>query len=595
MLNFGSKVAYVLKRQLICGRLYRIQMKNTTISYLIGIVLITYAFYATSALAQHSTRVQRALTMLEFGDLEAAITEAQGAINGNAKDHEAHAVLGIAYLEQGNMVEAEKAIGRAFDLERKNGLVRMSRGKLFGKKGEIKDALEEFALAIKYDKNDLDSYLALSRFYLSVDSLKAAEINLYRAQTANPNDPRPYIGLAELYEKQRVFDLAIKQLEDAIKLNAQDVTARAKLAQLYFRRRNYTKSINEWIELMRIDSTYNRGYYEIANLFFIGSQYANAAGFAEKYIQVEPNDVKGHWLYAQALVENNEPTKALKSLEFIAEHSDSLRPYTELFRARGYLFNKEFDKANEIYSRSKKLSPRDLEDWGTSLYYSGDTLAGVEKWKESLVGDTVRTDSAKSLTKLRITALYQSMRRFELAGKFLEQLAIQEQSDSNYVKAGQFYMAGGLQAEADSAFARALARNANSFMALIGLIDLQAKRGDEAAIRKNYDLAASQAQTVWHKNTLGEALGRVAFKFFADKEYKRSVDWFSASSSLLSRESKYLFNVYYAWGAALIQLKQNDKAREMLLKAKALDPNHEEVKKNLKYLDELKAAPNEKK
>src|SRR5688500_12437897 len=86
-----------------------------------------------SAQAQRSARVQRTLDLIEFGNPEEAIVEANSAIAANAKDHEAWAALGIAYLEAGNLAEAEKAIMKGFDLERKNGLVRIARGKLYGK------------------------------------------------------------------------------------------------------------------------------------------------------------------------------------------------------------------------------------------------------------------------------------------------------------------------------------------------------------------------------------------------------------------------------------------------------------------------------
>ncbi len=558
----------------------------------LGIAFFTIGLFLAvpSAHAQRSAKVQRTLDLIEFGNPEEAIVEANSAISANPKDHEAWAALGIAYLETGNIAEAEKAIAKGFDLERKNGLVRIARGKLDGKRGEVKDALEEFHLAIKYDKNDLDAFLALSRYYFSIDSLKVAEVSLYRAQNANPNDVRPYIGLAEMYEQQRVYPLAIKQFEEAKKLDPTNLTVRAKLAQLYFRRKMYTQSANEWIDLLRIDSTYKRGYYEVANLFFLGEQYGNAASFAQKYVELEPNDCKGHWLLAQALVENNEPAKALPSLEFVAKCSDSLRSYTDIFRARGYVYSKEFAKANEIFASSKNLGPRDVELWGTSLIYSGDTLGGVQKWRASLVGDTVRTDSARSMLHLRITSLYQALKRYDLAGEFLSELAAKETTETNYVKSGQLYLFGNMVEEAAKAFNNALSRNPNSIPALIGLIDVAAKVPDEAAIKTNYDRALPLAQSAADKNSLGEGLGRVAFAFYGVKDYKKTADWATKSLTLLSNESKYSGSVHVILGSALVSTKQFDKAREVLTKAKQIDPNNEDVKKLLKFLEDQAAA-----
>src|SRR5690349_4667692 len=136
-------------------------VKIMSISRFIGYLFLSIALFVavTPAAAERSEKVKRALNLIEFGASDDAIAVAQSAIGDNGKDHEAWAVLGIAYIAEGNMTEAEKAVGRAFELERKNGLVRIARGKFFGKQGKISDALDEFRLALKYDQNDLDAYL----------------------------------------------------------------------------------------------------------------------------------------------------------------------------------------------------------------------------------------------------------------------------------------------------------------------------------------------------------------------------------------------------------------------------------------------------
>ena len=171
----------------------------------------------------------------------------------------------------------------------------------YGKLGRVSDAIAEFKQSIKLNENEIGSYLALSRYYLSIDSLKTAEVTLYRAQAINGQDARSFLGLAELYERQRIPELAIGQYEQAMKIDPNNVTVHAKLAGLYFRTRKYNESAGEWLKITGIDSTYAPAYYQIANLYFLGKQYDVSRRYATRYAELRPADISGQWLLARSL------------------------------------------------------------------------------------------------------------------------------------------------------------------------------------------------------------------------------------------------------------------------------------------------------
>jgi Tfp pilus assembly protein PilF len=276
-------------------------------------------------------RVKHALQVLEVGSPRQAIEALKKVIAESPKLAEAHAVLAMAYLENKQLDLAATSAQTAFDLDRKSVLARQSRAMVYGRQGKVEDALKEFYQAIKLNDKEIGSYLALSRYYLTLapDSMKQAEVMLYRAQAINDKDVRSYLGLGELYEKQRIPDLAISQYEAAKKLDPKDVTVGAKLAALYFRDRRYTESINEWMNVVRIDSTFSQAYYQIGRLYFLAEQYGNAVGYLERYVALEPEDLEGYWLLAQALTESGQYAKALPYLEKLAIN-DSLKSRSQL-------------------------------------------------------------------------------------------------------------------------------------------------------------------------------------------------------------------------------------------------------------------------
>jgi tetratricopeptide (TPR) repeat protein len=570
-------------------------MRNRYLYIFLFIFIIPTFFSVQDGLAQKNQEVKRALDLIELGNSPAAIAALTKISTADPKNAEAFAALAIAYLSMNNTAEAEKAVATAYDLERKNSLVRNSRGMLFGKQGKIEDALKEFHQAIKYDDKDVSSYLYLSRYYLFIDSLRAAEVTLYQAQGVAPNDVRSYLGLAELYEKQKVNDLAIKQYEDAKKINPTDITVLAKLARLYRRARKYSESANEWIKLTKIDSTYSPAYYEIADLFFVGEQYGNSAVYAEKYHAKEPNDIQGTWLLARALSESNQYAKALPHLEESAKN-DSLRPFTELFRARGYFFSKEFAKANGIFAaNAARLDPNDLYYWGYSLISSGDTLGGLEKWKTSLVGDTVRSEEAKAKIRTQIIGLYQTIKKYDGAAGMYMEMAQTSSPVENYVNAGQLYNFAGKPKEAADAFSKALEKDPNCIKAYIGLADIGMKDpSKEAEVIANLDKAAGMAKTPEEKELVGGGYARLGQAYYDAKDYNKSVAALQKAEKILPEKSKLLLNVDLFFGVNYIQLKKNDLAEPYFKKVLAMDPNNETAKKMLEYLKSLKEQGTEK-
>ncbi len=564
----------------------------TNIKFFRGFLLAVVFFSAQNVFCQTvNDQISKSLKLIEFGNPKKAVSDLQNIVASNPKDANAHAALGIAYLGNDKVAEAEKEITLAYDIEHKSVLVRTSRGMLFGKQGNRQDAVKEFTQALKIDDKNVGTYLYLARFYLSVDSLKSAEITLYRAQAVNDKDVRPFIGLAELYEKQRARPLAITQYEEAKKIDPTDVSVLAKLAGLYYRERKYDESINEWIKLTKIDPTYSRAYYEIATIFLKSRQYANAATYAEKYIALEPNDVDGIWLAAQAFSESNQYQKALPFLEK-ASKDDSLKNYTQLYLGRGYFYSKEFTKADSIFAQSKNLNPYDLYYYGYSLISLGDTTQGLEKWKLSLVGDTVRTKEEQIKVVQQIISFQVSQKKFSDAAKTYIDLASIQNTPENFVRAGQYYAFANKSEDAKSAFQQALKLDPKYANAYIGLADISMQ--NEATLpeaEKSLEQAASFANTTESKDAVGGGYARLGIQYYKMKKYDKSISFLGPNGALkyLSPSSLYLINVYKVTAAAYLQIKDFSKSEEFYKKALSINPKDDDSKKGIDFIKQAKS------
>ncbi|HYM20608.1 MAG TPA: tetratricopeptide repeat protein [Candidatus Kapabacteria bacterium] len=545
------------------------------------------AFYGQSV----SDQIARSLKLIEIGNAKQALTNLQSLANTNPKNADAQAAYAIAIIEnQKSLSDAEATLNTAYDIEHKSVLVRTARGMLFGKQGKREDAVKEFRQAIKYDDKNVSTYLSLARFYISVDSLKSAEITLYQAQAVNANDVHSYIGLAELYERQHATQLAIEQYQSAEKLDPKDVTVQAKLAGLYFRNRKYDESINEWIKITKIDSSYSRAYYEIARIFFWARQYGNAATYAEKYTTLESNDMDGIWLAAQSLSANNQYQKALPYLEKAAK-DDSLKAYVPLYLAKSYYSSKEFAKADSMFSQVKNLGPEDMTIWGYTLVSKGDTAAGVAKMNQSFIGDTVRSKEEKiKLYGLIISLLHAEHKYGDEAKEYITENSLDNSLD-DLINAGQLFTFASMPDDARATFNSVLQKDPKNVNALVGLGDVS--MGSDSTIgeaEKYIDQAAALASTTKQKDAVGEAYARLGIKYYTFKKFEKCATMLEANHAqkYLSSSSPYLVKVYNVLAIDYLQLKKLDKADENYKKVLTIDPKNEDAKKGLEYIKATK-------
>jgi len=546
-------------------------------------------FSSKIAISQTSDpKIKKGLQMIDLGSAKEAVSYFQDIAVTSPKNPEAHAGLALAMIETGDLVGADKEVVTAYDQEHKNILVRIARGTLYGKKGKREDAVEEFNKAIKINEKEIASFLALAHYYISIDSLKSAEVILYRAQSVNGNDVRPFLGLAELYEKQHIPDLAIEQYQEAKKIDPNDITVTAKLAQLYFRAGKYNDAIREWDNVTKIDSNYSRAYYEIAHIYDISDDHANAAKYAEKYVNHEPANTRGLLLLARSLSESNQYQKALPYLEKLSK-IDSTKNFVDLYLARSYFFSKDYSKANQIYATCKNLGTYDLYYYGFSLVSVNDTAGAIEKWKQSLASDTSHKAQEKLNIRGQISSYLNIQKRYsEIAPLYLE-AAKQSNSPNDYTDAGQFYLAANMPNDARGVFESAIKINPKFFKAYIGIADVLGKNPESLSdAGKMLDSAARMTTTAEDKDLVGDGYVRLGIQYYTAKDYETTATVLEDKAlQYLAPQSKYLINAYNVLGTAYLQLKNCKKAQEYYKKVLELNPDEENAKKGLDYLKQI--------
>jgi tetratricopeptide (TPR) repeat protein len=566
-----------------------------TMKRLFWLALLPFLLCAPGTRAQASdARVAAALKLVDLGNAREAADNLRQLTGQEPKNAEAHAGLAIALVNLNQIDQAAPEAEAGFDIDRRNVLVRIARGMVYGKQGKVQDALSEFNQAIKLNDKDVGSLVAISRYYLSIDSLKSAEISLYRAQALNDKDVRSFIGLAELYERQHIPELAIAQYTAAMKIDPSDESVHAKLAGLYLRTRRYNESAKEWLKVIQIDSNYADAYYQIANLYFLAKQYSNAAFYSARYAKLRPNDISGQWLLARSLTENGQYQEALPALQAVAPN-DSLRALSQLLLARSYFYSKDYAKALDIFRSAKSLGPKDLGYFGTTLVVSGDTAGGIDQLQKSLVSDTVRIAHEKLETESAIGNLLYQRKDYEGAAKQFDQIAVQTPSVESYLSAGQIWSFAKKPDMAKADYDKALAINPNSLKVLMQVardqVSINAGSDTALAVFTKLDEVAKASGSA---DTAAIAEGFLSYHAAANKDWKKVVEILAPAVQILEAgKSPYLVSFMLLLGQSYHQIQNLELAKKYYTKVIELDPENKGAKEGLEFLKQ--SAKSEKK
>ena len=185
------------------------------------------------------------------------------------------------------------------------------------------ESIDEYLLALKYDKNNLDAHKGLGFSYKQTGYTQSAATSFNNAKKLSPFDKTLYyeagccycmdkkhdkairefkkaikihpeyqeakLNLALAYELNNQLDLAINNYLKIIEINPENDSARNALGSLYIKLEMYNKAIKTFRQLLKINKDYSRAYLGIAISFDKMNCNSDSMRYYKKYIKLKPN------------------------------------------------------------------------------------------------------------------------------------------------------------------------------------------------------------------------------------------------------------------------------------------------------------------
>jgi Tfp pilus assembly protein PilF len=167
--------------------------------------------------AAYRSLLARAQYAVTVGRLDLAERAFREAVQGDPKNVEAMANLGITLANMGRIAEAQQWLRQAVDLDNHNATAHLSLGMVYDRQGLDQLAIDEYAAASVHDPDNLQAivYRADAKMRLGASDEAAA---LYREALGKArNSPRVQMSLAIALVRARRFAEARAALEAALK------------------------------------------------------------------------------------------------------------------------------------------------------------------------------------------------------------------------------------------------------------------------------------------------------------------------------------------------------------------------------------------
>ena len=166
-------------------------------------------------------------------------------LGNNPEDHEARAMLGLLYSEQGRYSEALEAYRIATRLAPDSLSYQNNLGNMYFRLGDNEAAVRAYEIAIKLDSSYSEAHYNLGQVYLDKQLFREAHKSFHSALKLNPQHAYANYFMGLLYARDNDFSSAVLVLEKAVAGIPSFLDARQKLAVAYLKTGQVVESKNQ--------------------------------------------------------------------------------------------------------------------------------------------------------------------------------------------------------------------------------------------------------------------------------------------------------------------------------------------------------------
>jgi tetratricopeptide (TPR) repeat protein len=230
-------------------------------------------------------------TEIALGDKEGAEQRLKTVLADNPEHRLAHDLLGLVYMEQGKLAEAEQEFVRQIEINPKSSVVYRQLATIRNRQGDVKGAINALEQGLEALPGNAGLLVGLAGIYTNSGELDKAATVYEQAAAADPDNPRFGLGLAGVRERQERFEDAIAVYERVIEKEPENLVALNNLAVLLSEKREDEQSLQraKGLALKLAGSDQPALLDTLGWIHYRAGEYDEAAEILSGVVEQEPN------------------------------------------------------------------------------------------------------------------------------------------------------------------------------------------------------------------------------------------------------------------------------------------------------------------
>ncbi len=278
--------------------------------------------------------VNAAIKFQKMGDYDSARKLAGEALNINAVDVEAHALLAQIDAAEGRLENAILGYRQFVVPQRPNSPTdRLFLGRLLMEKGELRNAEQELEIALRLNPRDPKTrmYLSIVKARIARNEFDTALADLRQALVNSPGDYQTQLAITTAMLDSR-NPTAIDEMRKLLEIEPWQTGVRYRLAQLLLEENRPFEAIEEYKALLKKNDKSRDLYFEMAVAYRRAGKNKEAIDTLRKALELDNSFLLARMELAQLLKEGGEAAAAIAECKQILALDPGYQPATNLLK-----------------------------------------------------------------------------------------------------------------------------------------------------------------------------------------------------------------------------------------------------------------------
>jgi tetratricopeptide (TPR) repeat protein len=290
----------------------------------------------------------------------------------------AHINLGVAYLNRGRLLDAERELAEAIRIHPGAAEAHAALAGVRGEQGRPEEALELYRAALRLDPGSSSTHREMASLLLALGDSAQALVHFREGAALSPDDGDALVDLAVALSREGRYEEAVSKFEEASRRPSDLARLHQNWGTVMLERGDLDAASKHFESALSVRPEYAAAHFSAGQAAMRRGDFAKAAESFREAVRLEPDDEQAHYELGLALAHGNQLDEAYAEFE----KARSLNPdRAQTHYSLGLVLARlsDLDRAADHFRTSLSLAPENPE----AHYSLGLALAGKGELEEA--------------------------------------------------------------------------------------------------------------------------------------------------------------------------------------------------------------------